>query len=305
MAPPLVAARFHNGLAAATVAACRGVREATGLEAVALSGGVFQNLLLLERVVAGLESEGFRVLVHSQVATTVASASARGALGSRSGAGRAPSSPELPPWSLADGGAVGLGLAGVGRVEARSSETPTGRSGGRPRTPRRRARGRGRGAPRRPGSADPRRRIAHQQVDDPCTPKEVFKKHQARRVVPDPADDGGALAERVGVRAAMAASTWSPSTTATSRPSQATYSGSMPSSSQAWTSGRPAPHPPRPPPRPRPPWRPRCRWWPPRGWRPRSPADARGGVQQPLDQAVERGRVEETSDSMSSSSWPA
>jgi hydrogenase maturation protein HypF len=67
VAPPLVAARFHNGLAAATVAACRGVREATGLEAVALSGGVFQNLLLLERVVAGLEAEGFRVLVHSRV----------------------------------------------------------------------------------------------------------------------------------------------------------------------------------------------------------------------------------------------
>jgi hydrogenase maturation protein HypF len=64
---PLVAARFHNGLAAATVAACRGVREATGLETVALSGGVFQNLLLLERVVAGLEADGFRVLVHSRV----------------------------------------------------------------------------------------------------------------------------------------------------------------------------------------------------------------------------------------------
>jgi hydrogenase maturation protein HypF len=64
---PLVAARFHNGLAAATVAACRGVREATGLETVALSGGVFQNLLLLERVVAGLGADGFRVLVHSRV----------------------------------------------------------------------------------------------------------------------------------------------------------------------------------------------------------------------------------------------
>jgi hydrogenase maturation protein HypF len=67
VARPLVAARFHNGLAAATVAACRDVREATGLETVALSGGVFQNLLLLDRVVAGLESDGFRVLVHSRV----------------------------------------------------------------------------------------------------------------------------------------------------------------------------------------------------------------------------------------------
>jgi hydrogenase maturation protein HypF len=67
VAPPLVAARFHNGLAAATVAACQAVREATGLDAVALSGGVFQNLLLLDRVVAGLEGQGFRVLVHSRV----------------------------------------------------------------------------------------------------------------------------------------------------------------------------------------------------------------------------------------------
>jgi hydrogenase maturation protein HypF len=67
VAPPLVAARFHNGLAAATVAACQAIRETTGLEAVALSGGVFQNLLLLERVVTGLEARGFRVLVHSRV----------------------------------------------------------------------------------------------------------------------------------------------------------------------------------------------------------------------------------------------
>jgi hydrogenase maturation protein HypF len=34
---------------------------------VALSGGVFQNLLLLERTVARLELRGFRVLVHSRV----------------------------------------------------------------------------------------------------------------------------------------------------------------------------------------------------------------------------------------------
>jgi signal transduction histidine kinase len=64
---PLIAARFHNGLAEATVAGCQAVRDATGLEAVALSGGVFQNLLLLERTVARLELRGFRVLVHSRV----------------------------------------------------------------------------------------------------------------------------------------------------------------------------------------------------------------------------------------------
>ena len=34
---------------------------------MALSGGVFQNLLLLDRTAAQLERAGFRVLVHSQV----------------------------------------------------------------------------------------------------------------------------------------------------------------------------------------------------------------------------------------------
>jgi hydrogenase maturation protein HypF len=67
VAAPVIAARFHNGLARATVAACGTLRKATGLEAVALSGGVFQNLLLLERMVTGLEQRGFRVLVHSRV----------------------------------------------------------------------------------------------------------------------------------------------------------------------------------------------------------------------------------------------
>jgi hydrogenase maturation protein HypF len=67
VAAPVVAARFHNGLAGVTVAACQALRDATGLGVVALSGGVFQNLLLLERTVAGLEQAGFRALVHSRV----------------------------------------------------------------------------------------------------------------------------------------------------------------------------------------------------------------------------------------------
>jgi hydrogenase maturation protein HypF len=67
VARPVIAARFHNGLADAAVAACRRVRLATGLEVVALSGGVFQNVLLTERVRAGLQGGGFRVLTHSRV----------------------------------------------------------------------------------------------------------------------------------------------------------------------------------------------------------------------------------------------
>jgi hydrogenase maturation protein HypF len=64
---PAIAARFHNAVAGLVVAGARRVRESTGLTTVALSGGVFQNLLLLERAVAGLEAEGFGVLVHHRV----------------------------------------------------------------------------------------------------------------------------------------------------------------------------------------------------------------------------------------------
>jgi hydrogenase maturation protein HypF len=63
----VIAGRFHNGVAAAIVTTCLLIRERSGLRAVALSGGVFQNLLLLDRTAARLERAGFRVLVHSQV----------------------------------------------------------------------------------------------------------------------------------------------------------------------------------------------------------------------------------------------
>ncbi|MBW3554614.1 MAG: carbamoyltransferase HypF [Gemmatimonadetes bacterium] len=62
-----VAARFHNGVADATRRACAELASAHGVEVVALSGGVFQNVLLLERVVAGLERVGLRTLVHRRV----------------------------------------------------------------------------------------------------------------------------------------------------------------------------------------------------------------------------------------------
>ena len=64
---PLIAARFHNGLAAGVSAVCRRLRAERGLDTVAMSGGVFQNLLLLERCVQGLERDGFRVLLHARV----------------------------------------------------------------------------------------------------------------------------------------------------------------------------------------------------------------------------------------------
>ncbi|MGH3344286.1 MAG: carbamoyltransferase HypF, partial [Carbonactinosporaceae bacterium] len=62
-----VAARFHRGLAGAIVAGCERIRDGEGLADVALSGGVFQNQLLLQLAVNGLEERGFRVLVHHRV----------------------------------------------------------------------------------------------------------------------------------------------------------------------------------------------------------------------------------------------
>jgi hydrogenase maturation protein HypF len=63
----VVAARFHNGVAAAIDAGCRLARERSGLGTVALSGGVFQNWLLLHATVRLLETSGFRVLTHARV----------------------------------------------------------------------------------------------------------------------------------------------------------------------------------------------------------------------------------------------
>ncbi|HEY5351718.1 MAG TPA: carbamoyltransferase HypF [Streptosporangiaceae bacterium] len=63
----VIGARFHQGVAAMIGAACGLLRDRSGLGTVALSGGVFQNLLLLGTVVDLLEGQGFRVLTHSRV----------------------------------------------------------------------------------------------------------------------------------------------------------------------------------------------------------------------------------------------
>ncbi|MBK1700758.1 carbamoyltransferase HypF [Thiococcus pfennigii] len=65
--PPVIAARFHRGLAETIVAAATRLASRHGLAAAALSGGVFQNRRLLEAVAAGLREAGLRVLVHRQV----------------------------------------------------------------------------------------------------------------------------------------------------------------------------------------------------------------------------------------------
>ncbi|MEW9530513.1 carbamoyltransferase HypF [Microbispora sp. NPDC049125] len=64
---PVVAARFHNAVVQVVADGCSRIREAGGPSTVALSGGVFQNMLLLERAATLLEERGFRVLLHHRV----------------------------------------------------------------------------------------------------------------------------------------------------------------------------------------------------------------------------------------------
>ncbi len=59
---PMLAARFHESVAAATVAEVERVAAATGVDTVALGGGVFQNARLLHAVWRRLDGARLRVL---------------------------------------------------------------------------------------------------------------------------------------------------------------------------------------------------------------------------------------------------
>ena len=67
VAPSRIAGMFHRTVAAAVVEMCSRVRASRGIQTAALSGGVFQNDLLLNLVTDGLKTRGFRVLQHRQV----------------------------------------------------------------------------------------------------------------------------------------------------------------------------------------------------------------------------------------------
>lgn len=63
----IISAKFHNGFAHAIVDVCKNIRQSEGVNAVALSGGVFQNIYLLDALVGGLNKEGFQTLAHTKV----------------------------------------------------------------------------------------------------------------------------------------------------------------------------------------------------------------------------------------------
>jgi hydrogenase maturation protein HypF len=62
--PAAIARCFHDSLSAALVREARRIAEAEGIGSVVLSGGCFNNVLLLESVCEGLEAAGLHVLHH-------------------------------------------------------------------------------------------------------------------------------------------------------------------------------------------------------------------------------------------------
>jgi hydrogenase maturation protein HypF len=67
IAPAIIAARFHNSVAALVARVCRKLRDETGIAQIALSGGVWQNTTLLAKTLQLLRQDGFTVYTHQIV----------------------------------------------------------------------------------------------------------------------------------------------------------------------------------------------------------------------------------------------
>lgn len=64
---PIISAKFHQAVVDLIVTVALRIKEERGLNRVVLSGGVFQNFLLLERLRHQLQSQRFEVFTHSRV----------------------------------------------------------------------------------------------------------------------------------------------------------------------------------------------------------------------------------------------
>lgn len=64
---PVIARRFHTTIVELVAELCGRVRQSSGVERVALSGGVFLNVLLSRELPERLAADGFEVYVHERV----------------------------------------------------------------------------------------------------------------------------------------------------------------------------------------------------------------------------------------------
>jgi hydrogenase maturation protein HypF len=67
VSPAVISARFHQTVIRMAAGLCRVIRQDTGLSRVALSGGVFQNVILLSGLIRELSADRFEVFSHTLV----------------------------------------------------------------------------------------------------------------------------------------------------------------------------------------------------------------------------------------------
>jgi hydrogenase maturation protein HypF len=67
VSPAVISARFHRTVIGMAAALCRLIRRDSGVSRVALSGGVFQNAMLLKGLIRELSANRFEVFSHSLV----------------------------------------------------------------------------------------------------------------------------------------------------------------------------------------------------------------------------------------------
>ncbi|MCS6908410.1 MAG: hypothetical protein RML93_11090, partial [Anaerolineales bacterium] len=67
VSPVDIATRFHDTLSILVLEVCKLLYRETGILQVALSGGVWQNIKLLQRTCRRLRQEGFTVLTHREI----------------------------------------------------------------------------------------------------------------------------------------------------------------------------------------------------------------------------------------------
>ncbi len=64
---PEISSKFHITLIHLFSEICEIIRKESGLNCVVLSGGVFQNSIILNGLINKLEDKGFQVLTHNKV----------------------------------------------------------------------------------------------------------------------------------------------------------------------------------------------------------------------------------------------
>jgi hydrogenase maturation protein HypF len=64
-----ISAKFHNTIAEIALQTCLAIRSKTDINLVALSGGVWQNMVLLQTTIKKLRKNSFSIYYHDQVPT--------------------------------------------------------------------------------------------------------------------------------------------------------------------------------------------------------------------------------------------